>query len=125
MLELVDREMAQRSDAHGYLDEAGYDAVVVGSGYGGSVAACRLAMAGIKACLIEKGRSWEAKDFPTNDLQIMSQIRMESTTYGFSYGPKNGLFQVNSSCPMVDSSSFLIWFLFLFVHLCIYPMYIY
>ncbi|XXG62627.1 hypothetical protein AAC387_Pa05g0950 [Persea americana] len=85
--------MAQKSDAYGYLDEAGYEVVVVGSGYGGSVAACRLAMAGIKACLIEKGRRWEAKDFPTNDLQIMSQIRMESATYGFSYGPKNGLFQ--------------------------------
>lgn len=40
--------------------EDGYDAVVVGSGYGGSVAACRLA--GVKVCLAEKGRKWEAKD---------------------------------------------------------------
>jgi ribulose 1,5-bisphosphate synthetase/thiazole synthase len=36
-------------------EEGGYDAVVVGSGYGGFVAACRMSMAGIKVCLIEKG----------------------------------------------------------------------
>lgn len=36
-------------------EEGGYDAVVVGSGYGGFVAGCRMSMAGIKVCLIEKG----------------------------------------------------------------------
>ncbi|KAJ8639855.1 hypothetical protein MRB53_016549 [Persea americana] len=87
-------EMAQRGAADGYFDEAGYDAVVVGSGYGGSVAACRLVMAGIKVCLIEKGKRWEAKDFPTSNYQMWSKGRLESDTLGFSFGPKDALFQL-------------------------------
>ncbi|KAG8504060.1 hypothetical protein CXB51_002373 [Gossypium anomalum] len=72
----------------------GYDAVVVGSGYGGSVAACRLSMAGVKVCLVEKGQKWEAKDFPTNSFNIISALRMESQNLGVSFGPKDALFQV-------------------------------
>lgn len=75
-------------------EEDGYDAVVVGSGYGGSVSACRLSMAGIKVCLIEKGRKWEAKDFPTDSFKIMSAVRVESQNLHISFGPKNALFQV-------------------------------
>ncbi|XWS59459.1 hypothetical protein CRYUN_Cryun08bG0123700 [Craigia yunnanensis] len=74
--------------------EDGYDAVVVGSGYGGSVAVCRLSMAGVKVCLVEKGRKWEAKDFPTDSFKIMSAVRMESQNLGVSFGPKDALFQV-------------------------------
>lgn len=73
----------------------GYDAVVVGSGYGGSVAACRMSMAGIKVCLIEKGRRWEASDFPTNSAQVMSEVRVVSNSKVASFGRKDALFQVN------------------------------
>ncbi|MGH7814195.1 MAG: GMC oxidoreductase [Candidatus Binataceae bacterium] len=41
-----------------------YDAIVIGSGFGGSVAACRLAQAGLKACVIERGKSYETEPFP-------------------------------------------------------------
>ena len=75
-------------------EEDGYDAVVIGSGYGGSVAACRMSMAGIRVCLVEKGRRWEAKDFPTNSLEIMSDVRIEKRSLGISFGPKDALFQV-------------------------------
>ncbi|KAL5740012.1 hypothetical protein ACOSQ2_029192 [Xanthoceras sorbifolium] len=75
-------------------EEDGYDAVVVGSGYGGSVAAFRMSMAGIKVCLVEKGRRWEAHDFPTDSLKIMSASRMENRNLGVSFGPKDALFQV-------------------------------
>lgn len=74
--------------------EEGYDAVVVGSGYGGSVAACRMSMAGIKVCLLEKGKRWEAQDFPTDSLKIMSNVRMENQKLGLRFGPKDALFQV-------------------------------
>lgn len=74
--------------------EDGYDAVIVGSGYGGSVAACRLSMAGIRVCLIEKGRKWESQDFPTDSSKILSAFRMENQNLGFSFGPKDALFQV-------------------------------
>ncbi|KAJ4705296.1 Long-chain-alcohol oxidase FAO4B [Melia azedarach] len=72
----------------------GFDAVVVGSGYGGSVASFRMSMAGIKVCLLEKGRQWEARDFPADSLKIMSAVRMENRNVGFSLGPKDALFQV-------------------------------
>ncbi|KAI7998980.1 Cholesterol oxidase [Camellia lanceoleosa] len=75
-------------------DEEGY-AVVVGSGYGGSVAACRMSMARIKVCLMEKGRRWQAHDFPTDVFKFMSAVRMENTNLGFTFGPKDALFQVS------------------------------
>ncbi|PIA59188.1 hypothetical protein AQUCO_00400216v1 [Aquilegia coerulea] len=74
--------------------ECSYDAVVVGSGYGGSVAACRMSMAGIKVCLMEKGRKWEAQDFPTNSFNILSAFRMENKKWGFTFGAKDALIQV-------------------------------
>lgn len=40
-------------------------AIVVGSGFGGAVTACRLAQAGLKVLLIERGRRYEAGDFPS------------------------------------------------------------
>lgn len=73
----------------------GYDAVVVGSGYGGSVAAYRLSVAGIKVCLMEKGQRWDALDFPTTSVQMMSAVRIEAGNWGISFGSKNALFQVN------------------------------
>lgn len=42
-----------------------YDAVVVGSGYGGGVAACRLARMGLDVAVLEQGRNWRPGDFPT------------------------------------------------------------
>ena len=88
-------------------EEGGYDAVVVGSGYGGSVAACRMSMAGIKVCLIEKGRRWQAQDFPTDALKIMSAVRMENRNLGVSFGPKDALFQVTFSllCGLLSLKS--------------------
>ncbi|GAA3292268.1 GMC family oxidoreductase [Dactylosporangium vinaceum] len=41
-----------------------FDTVVVGSGFGGAVAACRLAQAGIDVAVLERGRRWPAGSFP-------------------------------------------------------------
>jgi cholesterol oxidase len=41
-----------------------YDVVVVGSGFGGGVTACRLAEAGWHVCVLERGRRFEPSDFP-------------------------------------------------------------
>ncbi|GFQ04875.1 long-chain-alcohol oxidase fao1 [Phtheirospermum japonicum] len=75
--------------------EVGYDAVVVGSGYGGSVAACRMSMAGIKVCLLEKGRKWEALDFPTDCFKMLSAVRLENRNLGLDLGSKDALFQLH------------------------------
>lgn len=42
-----------------------YDAIVVGSGYGGGVAASRLARMGLRVAILEQGRHWRPGDFPT------------------------------------------------------------
>ena len=41
-----------------------FDYVVVGSGFGGSVSACRLAEKGYSVGVVEMGKRWTAKDFP-------------------------------------------------------------
>ncbi len=50
--------------------KARYDAVVVGSEFGGAVSACRLAQAGLDVALLERGRRYDAGAFPrdTNSL---------------------------------------------------------
>ncbi len=40
------------------------DAVVIGSGFGGSIAACRLAQAGQSVVVLERGRRYRPGDFP-------------------------------------------------------------
>ena len=41
-----------------------FDAVVIGSGFGGAVSACRLAQAGFSVCILERGKRYAAGDFP-------------------------------------------------------------
>jgi len=46
------------------VDESHFDAVIVGSGFGGSVMAYRLAEAGRRVCLLERGKSYPPGSFP-------------------------------------------------------------
>jgi cholesterol oxidase len=41
-----------------------YDAVVIGSGFGGGIAACRLAEAGQRVCVLERGKRFQPEEFP-------------------------------------------------------------
>ncbi len=41
-----------------------HEVVIVGSGFGGAVAACRLAAAGREVLVLERGRRWEPEDYP-------------------------------------------------------------
>lgn len=41
-----------------------FDAIVIGSGFGGAITACRLAEKGMKVLILERGRRWTAKDYP-------------------------------------------------------------
>jgi cholesterol oxidase len=44
--------------------ERAYDAIVVGSGFGGGITACRLAERGWRVCVLERGRRFGPGDFP-------------------------------------------------------------
>jgi cholesterol oxidase len=52
------------------VSEAHYDAVVVGSGFGGSVTTYRLAEAGMSVCLLERGKPWPPGSFPRSPWQV-------------------------------------------------------
>ena len=41
-----------------------FDIVVIGSGFGGAVTACRLAQAGRRVLVLERGREWKPEDYP-------------------------------------------------------------
>jgi cholesterol oxidase len=43
---------------------ATFDAIVIGSGFGGAINACRLAEKGMKVLVLERGRRWTAIDYP-------------------------------------------------------------
>lgn len=46
------------------MNKTDFDAVIIGSGFGGAVSACRLAQAGQKVLVLERGRRWTPANFP-------------------------------------------------------------
>lgn len=46
------------------MQNAHFDAVIIGSGFGGSVMAYRLAEAGLRVCLLERGKAYPPNSFP-------------------------------------------------------------
>lgn len=43
---------------------ADFDAIVIGSGFGGAITACRFAEHGYRVLVLERGRRWAVQDFP-------------------------------------------------------------
>ena len=39
--------------------------LIIGSGFGGSVMACRLAERGERVVVLERGRRWQSRDYPS------------------------------------------------------------
>ena len=68
--------MSSKIDSH-----TDFDVIVIGSGFGGSVAALRLAEKGYRVCVIEAGARFEDKDFPKTSWRLNK----------FLYAPKLGL----------------------------------
>lgn len=54
-----------------------YDVVIVGSGYGGAVCASRLARAGVRVCVLERGREVRPGDFPTDAASFAADSQVE------------------------------------------------
>ncbi len=51
-----------------------YDYIVIGSGFGGSVAAMRLSEKGYKVLVIEKGKRWTSRDFPNSNWNVKKSL---------------------------------------------------
>ncbi|MCH8232820.1 MAG: GMC family oxidoreductase, partial [Bacteroidetes bacterium] len=51
-----------------------YDYIVIGSGFGGSVSAMRLAEKGYDVLVIEKGKKYEADDFPKSNWNLRKYL---------------------------------------------------
>lgn len=82
-------DFTQAPDDHGIL--------VIGSGYGGGVAASRLARAGQRVTVLERGQAWQAGDFPNDLSGGMAQFQTTIGHTGETHGTPYGLYDVRVS----------------------------
>jgi cholesterol oxidase len=75
-----------------------YDVVVVGSGYGGSVMAHRLAGDGRTVCLLERGEERHPGEYPETLVDILRQVQV--TTSRRHLGRPGALFDLRVGGPM-------------------------
>jgi cholesterol oxidase len=54
-----------------------YTVVVVGSGYGGSIAASRLSRAGQSVCLLERGRELLPGEYPDSEFEALREFQLD------------------------------------------------
>jgi cholesterol oxidase len=71
---------------------ASYEVVVVGSGYGGAIAASRLARAGRTVCVLERGRELQPGDYPSTDLEAATEVQVDVA--GRHVGRETALFDL-------------------------------
>jgi cholesterol oxidase len=74
--------------------DAEYDIIVVGSGYGGSIMASRLARAGLKVCLLERGRERHPGEYPNTVLEAAEDVQMNIPEVGHE-GSRTGMFDLH------------------------------
>ena len=66
----------------------GFDWIVIGSGFGGSVSALRLAEKGYRVLVLEKGRRFSRQDFPKNNTELRNWLWMPALS-------ARGIFQMS------------------------------
>ena len=72
--------------------ESSYDVVIVGSGYGGAIAASRFARAGRSVCVLERGLEHHPGEFPETLTQGLRSFQI--LTKSRHLGSKTGLFDL-------------------------------
>lgn len=56
------------------MGKTDFDVIVIGSGFGGSVSALRLAEKGYSVAVLEKGKRWRKEDFPRTNWNIRKNL---------------------------------------------------
>ncbi|KAF9355191.1 hypothetical protein BGX26_006871 [Mortierella sp. AD094] len=72
-----------------------YDAIVVGSGYGASIAASRIARAGKRVCILERGEERWPGEYPEDTLKAASEVQFNGE-HGHE-GKRTGLYEVHKN----------------------------
>jgi cholesterol oxidase len=67
-----------------------YTVVVTGSGYGGGIAASRMARAGQSVCILERGKEFQPGEYPDTEAGVLREMQLR-TPEG-TVGSKNGLY---------------------------------
>ncbi|WP_297809428.1 GMC family oxidoreductase N-terminal domain-containing protein [uncultured Methylophaga sp.] len=70
-----------------------YDVIVIGSGYGGAIAASRLARAGQTVCLLERGREFLLGEFPDTEAEALREMQFHLP--GKHLGDETGLYDIH------------------------------
>lgn len=70
-----------------------YPVMVIGSGYGASIAASRLARAGQQVCVLERGKEFQPGEYPDTELHALDE--MQADLPDGHIGPKTALYQFN------------------------------
>ena len=76
--------------------QADFDVVVIGSGYGGAVAAARFARAGFSVCILERGREYVPGEFPNQLGDLAGHVRFRRSDWGGRIANPLGLFDINA-----------------------------
>lgn len=69
-----------------------YEVVVIGSGYGGAIAASRLARAGRQVCLLERGKELQPGEYPDTGPEALKEMQIDFPDRHI--GPRTGLYDM-------------------------------
>lgn len=82
----ISRPFSEAADSH--------EIVVVGSGYGGGVAASRLARAGRAVTVLERGREIAPGDYPRDPVKGLNEFQVSLSHTGQTLGKADGLYDI-------------------------------
>ena len=71
-----------------------FDVIIVGSGYGGAMAAAELSKEGLSVCVLERGREFLPGSFPNSTDEAPLELRKSSSAGSKPIGNLEGLFDI-------------------------------